>query len=289
MCLLLLLGTSMHARTARRMDEHPKIAIKSISLDDINPEAKGCGHWKCFFLSKTNPNRGYQLMRNGDIEHYRKPKPEKKHRDSRTFEIFADRFHFAECVKKEYGINHVVGFPRVAELTEEIVNEMEFSAKALHPSVVKPFLPGKIFVLPVHYSKNVVQFHIPGVYADLEEHMHKYMPVNPEYYDNFIGEMHKLDRVISEKVECLSSDFQGFVYENGMFSLFDVDNCLNPRCTERPPKDELEVLATLIKPLQKTLIKLMQLATAVKDEHFPAEQIRYRKLKSNYSTPRDTH
>eukprot|EP00548_Thalassiothrix_antarctica_P007794 CAMPEP_0194133876 /NCGR_PEP_ID=MMETSP0152-20130528/3896_1 /TAXON_ID=1049557 /ORGANISM="Thalassiothrix antarctica, Strain L6-D1" /LENGTH=39 /DNA_ID= /DNA_START= /DNA_END= /DNA_ORIENTATION= len=39
----------MHARTARRMDEHPKIAIKSISLDDvnlddINPEAKGCGH-----------------------------------------------------------------------------------------------------------------------------------------------------------------------------------------------------------------------------------------------------
>jgi len=265
----------MHTRIDRRMDdEYP---VEEISLDDVDLTIKACGHWKCFSLSKSNPRLGYQLIRNGDVEHYRKQKGADQTRKVRTFRWFVNRFRFAECVKTHYDINHIVGLPKVTELTEEIVERMKFPENSIHPSVERPFLPGEIIILPVEYNPNFVLFHIPGQFNDLVEHMNKYMPQNPDYYPNFIAQMHKLDETISENVGCLSMDFQGFVDEHGIFYLFDVDTCGGPQCSAEYNNIHPDLRERLIHPLQETLSELMQIATAVKDHHFPAEIVRNRK------------
>jgi len=266
--LLLTVGIIMNSRIDyRHLSNVVATSKDKISLEDVDLNIKACGHWKCFSESKGNPYLGYQLIRNGDYESYRNTEVDYKQRKSRDFNFYVGLHTFAECVKTNYNISHIVGYPRVGELTEEMVNNITYPD--VHPSVKdkKLFVPGEIMVLPVVYSEEYVQFHIPERDFELQKHMRKYIPQDLEYFHNFVASMKQLDLIISQEVNCLAMDFQGFISEKGIFHLFDVDTCGIPDCKKKFNFGP-DFRKRLIEPLQSKLAQHILLAHKIKEDHY---------------------
>lgn len=275
MILLLMAGTIFNLNDFVRhlsASDEQIVVLDTMPTDDIDSNIVACGHWKCFSRSKSNSILGYQMIRNGDIE------PERSENDlilrGKEAGFSAHLYQIAQCITKQYGIPHVVGYPHYANLTQDFINQMVRPADKPDRVVKKLFEPGEIVVLPVKYNEKSVFFAIPGRTDDLKDHIRHYIPENPEFYDNFKEAMQKVYDTVSDYVGCLVVDFQGLVDENGIFYLFDIDSCRwTPDCSLQDPSEWTSAFNPVLRneqilPFQRALSGLMEYARDIRDEHY---------------------
>jgi len=219
-------------------------------LDDVdNSLVRGCGQHKCFFRSKTLETRGYLLFRN----HFEDGNDGSSNKKT-SIEYFIKQYEFAKCLAQQYHIHTNVGYPNIENVKQDQLDTFFKHENSILRVKDNYFKEGELVVLPVKYDENAVFLICQDAFLPaVKEQMEKYIPLNPNYYNNFLDSVSKIKEVIGKK-RCLIVDFQVFVNTEGIMYFFDLDFCAGEdSCTSteeryldrRSEEKRIEIMNTL--------------------------------------------